>query len=113
MLNSSLSSSSAGVAAQLKGTKSPTQTDSWWKARATSSFPVPVSPTTKTLERAEATWRMRGIQTGHSLALPDEFPPAAADLVAQEAVLPLHLPQGQGPGDGQFHRGHLEGTQDV
>jgi len=49
--NSSLSSSVSGMAAQLIGTNCPVRSraDAWWMARAISSLPVPVSPSSSTV----------------------------------------------------------------
>ena len=55
---SSLSSRLSGIAAQLTATKGPRpRGDSPWRARATSSFPVPLSPRIRTVVSVGATRR--------------------------------------------------------
>jgi hypothetical protein len=59
MPNSSLSISSGGMAAQLSGTKGASRRGlSACSARATSSFPVPLSPVMITGPPSGATWRI-------------------------------------------------------
>ncbi len=69
--NSSLSSSSAGMAPQLMGTKGPAlRVDSSWMALATTSLPVPDSPRISTLASVSATWPMRRRTSWIPLPLP-------------------------------------------
>src|SRR5213594_4002376 len=75
---------SAGMALQLTGTKGPLDRPDWrWIAAATSSLPVPLSPSISTGESESATVAT----TSFTRVMPGEPPPQRVHLAAQEALL--------------------------
>ena len=87
--NSSLSSSSAGSAAQFTFTNGRLRrVDRWWMARETSSLPTPLSPRISTVTSLSATCSMTVRDAAHLLAVaPDRPVLVVAELLAQLAQL--------------------------
>ena len=114
--NSSLSISGSGIAAQLIATKGPAaRGPSSWMARATSSFPVPLSPLISTLARERATRSMVRNTRAHRLAAPDQRAEARAilELLGQLGDALLEGAVLEQVADLDAERVHLEGLGHV